>query len=83
MVEKMAKMEIKQREVEGDGRWEMGMNNHWLKLKISQFEEKWRAESFNEFYTSYTSLHTEILSRSHTWSRSTKKNIIPRLRCSP
>ena len=50
MVEKMAKIEIKRREVEGD---KMGMNNHWLKFKISQFEEDWKADTFNEFHTSY------------------------------
>ena len=32
----------------------MGMNNHWLKFKISQFEEDWKAE----FSMSFT-LHTE------------------------
>ena len=43
--EKMAQMEIKQRENEGDEEGLEQLSNYWLKFKI----DEWKAEKFNKY----------------------------------
>ena len=47
--EEMAKMEIKQREKEGDEEGLEQLSNYWLKFKIDQVKDEWKAEKFNEY----------------------------------
>ena len=44
IVEEMAKMEIKQREIEGDEEGHEQLSDHLLKFKIWQVEGEWKAE---------------------------------------
>ena len=42
-------MEIKQRENEGDEEGLEQLSNYWLKFKIDQVKDEWKAEKFNEY----------------------------------
>ena len=49
----MAKMEMKQREMEEDEEGHEQLSNHWLKFKICQVEEEWKVKNFSESQASY------------------------------
>ena len=52
-VEELTKLEIKQREKEGDEDGLEELSNYWLRFKIYQVEKEGKAEKFNECQISY------------------------------
>ena len=44
-VEELAKFKIKQREKEGDEEGLKQLSSYWLKFKIDQVEDEWKAEN--------------------------------------
>ena len=58
-VEERAKLEFKQREKEGDEKSLEQLSNYWLKFKIDQVEDDWKAEKFNLYQISY-GMSTEV-----------------------
>ena len=46
-LEQLANFELEQRKKEGDEEGFEKLSNYWLKFKINQVEEEWKAGKFN------------------------------------
>ena len=53
VVDELAKMELNQREKEGDEKGFEQLSQQWLKFKIWKVEQKWAADKFDEAQKSY------------------------------